>query len=75
MHDPHQILFCADDAALLAGLTRFIAAALDEGNPAIVWATESHRDALIQRLRTRGVEIDAAIQRGTYIASACCSLW
>ena len=53
----------------------FIAAALDEGNPAIVWATESHRDALIQRLRTRGVEIDAAIQRGTYIASACCSLW
>jgi hypothetical protein len=69
MHNPHQILFCADDATLLAGLTRFIAAALDEGNPAIVWATESHREALIQRLRTRGVEIDAAIQRGTYIAS------
>jgi hypothetical protein len=43
----------------LAGLTRFIAAALDEGNPAIVWATESHRDALIQRLRTWGVEIEA----------------
>ena len=69
MHNQHQILFCADEAALLDGLTRFIAAALDEGNPAIVWATESHRDALIQRLRTRRVEIDAAIQRGTYIAS------
>src|SRR5215469_2825155 len=69
MHKPHQILFCADEAALLDGLTRFIAAALDEGNPAIVWATESHRDALVQRLRTRGVEIDAAIQRGIYIAS------
>jgi hypothetical protein len=45
MHSPHQIVFCADDAALLDGLTRFIAAALGEGNPAIVWATESHRDA------------------------------
>ena len=57
MYNPNQILFCADDAALLAGLTRFIAAALDEGNPAIVWATESHRDALIQRLRTWGVRL------------------
>ena len=69
MHNAHQIVFCADDAALLDDLARFIATALDEGNPAIVWATESHRDALIQRLRSRGVDIDAASQRGTYIAS------
>ena len=63
------MLFYADDAALLDGLTRFIADALDEGNPAIVWATESHRRVLIQRLRTRGVDVDAAIQQGTYIAA------
>ena len=37
------MLFYADDVALLDGLTRFIADALGEGNPAIVWATESHR--------------------------------
>jgi hypothetical protein len=69
MRNSHQMLFYADDAALLDGLTRFIADALDEGNPAIVWASESHRRALIQRLRTRGVDVDAAIQQGTYIAS------
>ena len=63
------MLFYADDAALLDGLTRFIADALDEGNPAIVWATEQHRHALIQRLRTLNVDVDAAIQQGTYIAS------
>jgi hypothetical protein len=50
------------------GLTRFIAAALNAGNAAIVLATGSHRDSLLQRLHTQGVDIDAAIQRGTYIS-------
>ena len=63
----HEMLFCSDEVALLAGLTRFIADALNAGNPAVVWATESHQQRLLQRLRLRGVDIDAAIQRGTYI--------
>ena len=65
----HEILFCSDDEALLDGLTHFIAAALKAGNPAIVWATESHRASLLQRLRAQGVDIDAAVQRGTYIST------
>jgi len=65
----HEILFCSDDQAVLEGLTRFIVAALSAGNPAIVWAAESHRNRLLERLRKAGVDIDAAIQRGTYIAS------
>jgi len=65
----HEILFCSDDEALLDGLTRFIAAALNAGNPAIVWATESHQASLVQRLRALGVDIDGAIQGGTYISS------
>jgi CheY-like chemotaxis protein len=64
----HEILFCSDDAALLRGFTGFIADALRDGNAAIVWATESHRDSLLQRLNSEGVDIDAAIQRGTYLA-------
>ena len=63
----HEVLFCSGDAAILEGLTRFIATALNTGNPAIVWATESHRASLLERLRAHGVDIDAAIQRGTYI--------
>jgi DNA-binding NarL/FixJ family response regulator len=65
----HEILFCSDDATLLDGLTHFIASALSTGNAAIVWATEAHRDSLLQRLRARGVDIDAAVQGGTYISS------
>lgn len=65
----HEILFCSDDAVLLDGLTRFIAAALNDGNAAIVWATEPHNHTLVQKLRAQGVDIDAAIQRRTYIAS------
>jgi DNA-binding NarL/FixJ family response regulator len=64
----HEIFFCADDAMLLDGLTHFIAKALSAGNPAIVWATESHRHSLLERLRTRGVDVDAHIQRGTYLS-------
>jgi len=64
----HEILFCSDDTAILDGLTRFIAAALKSGNAGIVWATELHRENLLQRLRQHGVD-DAAIRQGTYIAA------
>jgi len=64
----HEIVFCPDDAAILGSLTHFIAAALNAGNPAMVLATESHRDSLLQELRRRGVQIDVAIQQGTYIS-------
>jgi DNA-binding NarL/FixJ family response regulator len=65
----HEILFCSSDEVLLHGLTRYIATALNSGDAAIVWATKSHRDSLLQRLRIQGVDIDAALRRGTYIAS------
>jgi len=62
----HEIVFCADEAALLGGLTHFIATALNAGSPALVLATESHQQRLLQRLRFRGMDINAAIERGTY---------
>jgi DNA-binding NarL/FixJ family response regulator len=65
----HEILFCSDEAVLLDSLTQFIAAALSVGNAAIVWATEPHRVSLLQSLHAQGVDVDAAIRRGTYISS------
>jgi hypothetical protein len=62
----HEILFCSDDAAIIDGFTRFIAAALHAANAAIALVTESHRTPLLQELRTQGVDIDGAIERGTY---------
>ena len=61
----HEILFCSDDAAVVDGFTRFVAAALDAGDAAIALVTESHRTYLVQDLRARGVDIDGAVERGT----------
>jgi MEDS: MEthanogen/methylotroph, DcmR Sensory domain len=65
----HEILFCGDEETLLHGLTQFIAGALSAGNAAIVWATESHREAIVWRLRVQGVDVDAAFRQGIYIGS------
>ena len=63
----HEILFCRDDAAALDGLARFIAAALNSGDAALVVVTKSHQEGLLQRLRAQS-DIDSAIQRETFIS-------
>jgi DNA-binding response OmpR family regulator len=63
----HEVQFYGDDMALLDRLAGFVGAALKTGNVAIVVATESHRDRLIQRLKTQDLDIDAAIKEGRYI--------
>jgi DNA-binding NarL/FixJ family response regulator len=63
----HEVLFYSDDMVLLDRLVRFVAAALKTGDLAIVVATESHRDRLVQRLKMEGLGVDAAIKEGRYI--------
>jgi len=63
----HEVLFYSDDTVLLDRVTRFIAAALKAGNAAIVLATKSHRDSLLQRLKAEGVDTEGALQQGTYV--------
>jgi DNA-binding NarL/FixJ family response regulator len=64
----HEILFCSHDAAVVDGFTRFLATALNAADAAIALVTESHRTPLLQGLRTQGVDIDGAIERGTYLS-------
>jgi DNA-binding NarL/FixJ family response regulator len=63
----HDMLVYSDDAVLLDGMLRFIANALNSGNPAIVVATKSHREGLVQRLKKNGFDIDNAIKNGIMI--------
>jgi DNA-binding NarL/FixJ family response regulator len=63
----HEVQFYSDDIVLLDRLVRFVAAALTTGNVAIVVATQSHRDLLAQRLKSDGLDVDAAIKEGRYI--------
>ena len=65
----HEVLFYSDDAVLLDRVTHFIAVALKAGDAAIVFATKSHRDSLLQRLKAEGVDTDGALHQGTYISS------
>ena len=46
----HEVVFYSADAGLLDDLTRFIGAALEAGNAAIVVATESHRNSLLSEI-------------------------
>jgi DNA-binding NarL/FixJ family response regulator len=64
----HEVQFYSDDEVFLDSITRFIAAALKTGHAAIVVATKSHRDDLLQRLKAESVDVDGAIQQGTYIS-------
>jgi DNA-binding NarL/FixJ family response regulator len=66
-HRRHEVLFYSDDAVLLNGFARFIAEALKAGNAAIVLATKSHRDSLVERLKALGVDTDVVLQQGTYV--------
>jgi DNA-binding NarL/FixJ family response regulator len=63
----HEVQFYSDDAVFLDTFAGFIAVALKAGRAAIVVATESRREALALRLKTLGLDVDAATQQGTYI--------
>jgi DNA-binding NarL/FixJ family response regulator len=64
----HEVQFYSDDEVFLDSFARFVAAALKVGNAAIVVATKSHLDGLLDRLKAKSVDVDGAIQQGTYIS-------
>ena len=64
----HQVGFYSDDRSFPADVSQFIGAALQAGNAAIVVATESHRNSLLRSLQAQGLDIDAAVEEGRYIA-------
>ncbi len=63
----HEVQFYCDDALLLDTYARFIAVALKSGRAAIAVISQSHSDGLLSRLKTEGLDVDAATQQGTYI--------
>jgi DNA-binding NarL/FixJ family response regulator len=62
----HEVQFYSDDAVFVDSCARFIASTLKAGNAAIVAVTKSHHDDLVQRLKEESVDIEGAIQQGTY---------
>jgi DNA-binding NarL/FixJ family response regulator len=64
----HEAQFYSDDSVFFKSTTRFVADALMVADAAIVLATNSHREGLVQRLKADGFDIDGAVQQGTYIS-------
>ena len=60
--------FYESDAFLLDVLVDYIGAGLGTGTPCLVVATSGHREALEQRLRENGLDLERAQARGRYIA-------
>jgi DNA-binding NarL/FixJ family response regulator len=66
--DRHKLQLYSSEASFLEGLAGFIADGLNSGNAVVVLATEAHRHSLIQKLQTRGFDLDAMIECGSYIS-------
>jgi CheY-like chemotaxis protein len=64
----HEVEFYSKEASFLARCTRFIGAALANGDATIVILTSSHRKSLRQRLESEGCHVGEAIERGRYFA-------
>lgn len=63
----HQIQFYTGDSSFVDGFATTIAAALRTGNAMVVLASESHLASIQQRLRSDGVDVDAAVERKRYM--------
>ena len=63
----HVVQFYEDDEFLIDAVAHFVAAGLSAAEPALIVATEPHRDAFVQRLRRNGSNVDAAVASGQLI--------
>jgi CheY-like chemotaxis protein len=64
----HEVGFYSEDRWLVEDVAQFISATLKAENAAIVIATEPHRDSFLASLKARGLDLDAAVDQGKYIA-------
>ena len=63
----HQIEFYKGDSLFVDGFATAVEAALRTANAMVVIASESHLAGIQQRLRSDGVDIDAAVERKRYM--------
>jgi DNA-binding NarL/FixJ family response regulator len=64
----HEVEFYDRDTCFLIRCTRFIGAALANGDAAIVIMTPSHSNSLRQKLEAEGCDVAEAMEQGRYVA-------
>ena len=63
----HQAQFGSDETTMLEAAECFLGSALTANDAAVAVTTWPHTRQLLQRLRNRGTDIDAAIARGSFV--------
>lgn len=67
-HGDHAVELYDSDEFLVECVENYVAAALANGDTAIVVATEDHRRAFADALAASGIDVAAAVESGRYIA-------
>ncbi len=63
----HEVRFFSNESLFLDGLSRFVGPALDAGDVVVAFATEPHRNSFVEGLKAYGLDVRAAIERGSYV--------
>jgi hypothetical protein len=63
----HEVAYYSDEAALVATFAFFIEGALRAGRPVIALVTEPHRESILQKLSSLGVNTAASVEQGSLI--------
>jgi DNA-binding response OmpR family regulator len=61
----HELAYYSDEGAFVVAFARFIEAALRVGRPVIAFATEPHRESILQNLRSQGVDTAISVEQGS----------
>jgi len=64
---PHAIQFYSGDGFMLDSLSRFVSNALEAGDSCLVLATQAHLEGLAERLKSRGVDTNRAVNKRRYV--------
>lgn len=63
----HAVQFYGDKESLFTTVAGFLGQGFADGHPSIVIATPPHRQAILQQLKTRAVDVDTAQESGSLI--------
>ena len=66
--EDHFVQFYESDGFLLNSLSGFIGSAINKGVPAVVVATQEHRDGLNELMRANSIDVTGALASGKYVA-------
>ena len=67
-YSAHIVQFYREDRSLISTVAKYLGAALDKGDAALVIGTQAHNEALLSQLASKGQDLGALIEQGRYLS-------